>query len=93
MSPVNILTPVSPRPLEPREELPPALGRLGEALGGADRLSVAAVVDAYGHHDGHVLEGAAPAPLEVDAVGEDVGVFAGRRSAPPFPDGLERLVV
>ena len=79
--------------LEPREELPPALGRLGEALGGADHLAVAVVVDAYCHHDGHVLEGAAPASLQVDAVDEDVGVAAGERPAPPFLDRLERLVV
>lgn len=78
--------------LEPGEELAPALGRLGEALGGPDHLSVAVVVDADGHHHGHVLEGAAPASLEVDAVDEDVGVLAGQRPAPPLLDGLERLV-
>ena len=79
--------------LEPGQELPPALGRLGEALSRPDHLSVAVVVDADGHHHGHVLEGAAPAPLEVDAVDEDVGVLAGQRPAPPFLDGLERFLV
>lgn len=82
--------PAGPRP---REELPPALGGLGEPLGGADDLAVAVVVVADGHHHGHVLEGAAPCALQVDAVDEDVGVAAGERPAPPLLDRLERLVV
>ena len=49
-----------PARLEPREELPPALGRLGEPPGRAYDLAVAVVVDAYRHHHGHVLVGAPP---------------------------------
>ena len=82
-----------PPALEPREELPPALGRLREPLRGADDLAVAVVVDADGHHHGHVLEGAAPGPLQVDPVDEDIGIGAGERPAAPFLDGLERLLV
>lgn len=64
--------------LEAGQELPPALGRLGEAFRRPVHLSVAVVVDADGHHHGHVLEGTHPASLEVDAVDEDVGVLAGQ---------------
>lgn len=53
-----------PARLEPREELAPALRRLGEPLGGADDLVVPVVVDAYCHHHGDVLVGASPQPLE-----------------------------
>ena len=78
---------------QPRQEIAPALGRLGEALGAADHLAVAVLVHADRHHDRHVLVGAAPASLQVDAVDVYVRVFAGQRPAPPFLNGLERLVV
>ena len=48
---------------QPRQEIAPALGRLGEALGAPDHLAVAVLVHADGDHDGDVLVGAAPAAL------------------------------
>ena len=56
-------------------------------------LAVPVVVDAYGHHHGHVLVGAAPRPLEVDAVDVDVGVGANERAVSPLLDRGERLLV
>ena len=82
-----------PPGLQPREEIPPALGGFREALDGADHLAVAVVVDADGHHHGHVLEGAAPRALQVDAVDEDVGVGAGQGPAAPLLHRLEGAVV
>lgn len=78
-----------PAGLEPRQEVAPALRRLGAA----DHLAVAVLVHADRHHDRHVLVGATPASLQVDAVDVYVRVFAGQRPAPPFLNGLERLVV
>ena len=78
---------------QPREELAPALRRLREALGRAYDLAVPVVVDAYGHHHGHVLVGAAPRPLEVDAVDVDVGVGALEGSVAPLLDRSERPLV
>ena len=49
--------------LQPREEIAPALGRLGAALGAPDHLAIAVLVHADGDHDGDVLVGAAPAAL------------------------------
>ena len=79
--------------LQPREELAPALGRLRESLGRADDLAVAVVVDAHGHHHGHVLVGATPRPFEVDAVDVDVGVRPVERAVAPLLDGRERPLV
>lgn len=62
---------------EPREELPPALRGLGEALRGPDGLAAPLPVDADIHHHRHVLVRAAPRVLEVDAVDVDVGVGVG----------------
>ena len=78
-----------PAGLEPRQEVAPALRRLGAA----DHLAVAVLVHADRHHDRHVLVGAAPASLQVDAVDVDVRIDAGQRAASPFVDCLERLVV
>ena len=78
---------------QPGQEFPPALRGLGEALGGADDLAVAVVVDADGHHDGDVLVGASPAALQVYAVDVDVGVGALERAVPPLLDRGERLLV
>ena len=79
-------------------ELPPALRRLSEALGGADDLAVAVVVDADGYHDGDALAGSAPAALQVDAVDVDVGAGALDRAfrhssteANAFPFRLETV--
>ena len=82
-----------PAGLEPRQEVAPALRRLGEALGAADHLAVAVLIHADRHHDRHVLVGAAPASLQVDAVDVDVRVFAGQGPASPLLDRLESLVV
>lgn len=82
-----------PAGLEPRQEVAPALRRLGEALGAADHLAVAVLVHADRRHDRHVLVGAAPASLQVDAVDVDVRVFAGQGPASPLLDRLESLVV
>ena len=82
-----------PARLEPREGLPPALGRLGEPLGRADDLALAVVVGAYGHHHRHVLVGASPASLEVDPVDADVGVGALEGAVAPLLDRGERLLV
>ena len=82
-----------PARFQPRQEIAPALGRLGEALGAPDHLAVAVLVHADGDHDGDVLVGAAPAALQVDAVDVDVRVFAGQGPAPPLLDRLESLVV
>lgn len=82
-----------PAPLEPKQEVFPGVLRLGEALGAADDLAAAVAVDSDGDHDAHVLVGSAPAALEVDTVDEDVGVFAGKRPAPPFLDALVGLLV
>ena len=54
---------------------------------------VSVPVHADRRHDRHVLAGASPAALKVDAVDVDIRVFAGQRPAPPFVHGLERLVV
>ena len=78
-----------PAGLEPRQEVAPALRRLGAA----DHLAVAVLVHADRHHDRHVLVGAAPASLQVDAVDVDVRVFAGQGPASPLLDRLEGLVV
>ena len=67
-----------PAGLEPRREVAPAPGRLGEALGAPDRLAVAVLVHADRRHDGDVLVGASPAALQVDAVDVDVRAFAGQ---------------
>ena len=82
-----------PAGLEPRQEVAPALRRLGEALGAADHLAVAVLVRADRRHDRHVLVGAAPASLQVDVVDVDVRVFAGQGPASPLLDRLESLVV
>ena len=79
--------------LRPRQEVAPALRRLGEALGAANHLAAAVLVHADGDHDRHVLVGAAPASLQVDAVDVDVRVFVGQGPAPPLLDRLESLVV
>ena len=55
-----------PAGLEPRQEVAPALRRLGEALGAADRLAAAVLVHADRCHDRHVLAGAAPASLQAE---------------------------
>ena len=78
--------------LEPREELPPALGRLGEPLGGACDLAVAVVVHADGDRHSDVLAAAAPAALQVDAADAGVGAGALERPAPPPLDGLGCLL-
>ena len=82
-----------PARLQPRQEVAPALFGFREALGAADDLAVSALVHADRHHDRHVLVGASPAALQVDAVDVDVRVFAGQRTASPFVHGLERPVV
>ena len=86
-------TPRSPRDLSHDRKSRQALRRLGEALGAADYLVVAVLVHADRHHDRHVLVGAAPASLQVDAVDVDVRVFAGQGPASPLLDRLESLVV
>ena len=72
--------------LQPRQEGAPALLGFREALGAADDLAVSVLVHADRHHDRHVLVGASPAALQVDAVDVDVRVFAGQRPAPPLVD-------
>ncbi len=42
---------------QPTQEIPPAPRRLREALGGANDLAAAVVVDADGYHDVDVLVG------------------------------------
>ena len=79
--------------LQPRQEAVPALLGFRKALGAADDLAIAVLVHADGDHDGDVLVGAAPAALQIDAVDAGVRVFAGQRTASPFVDRLERLVV
>lgn len=79
--------------LQPRQEAAPALLGLREALGAADDLAVSVLVRVDCHHHRHVLVGAAPAALQVDAVDVDVRVFAGQRPAPPLVGRFERLVV
>lgn len=86
----HAMKPASPRP---REELPSALGGLGESLAAADGLAAAVVVDADDRHDGHVLEAAAPGALEADPVREHAGGGAGQEPAPsilPRPRTLDR---
>ena len=78
---------------QPRQEIAPALGRRREALGAPDHLAAAVLVHADCHHDRHVLVGAAPAALEVDAVHVDVRIGAVQRPTPPLIDRFERLVV
>ncbi len=79
--------------LQPGEELPPALGRLGEALGRADDLAAAVVVNAHGYHRRHVLEGASPGALEVYPVDVDVAVLVLERPVAPSLCRLEGLLV
>lgn len=71
----------------------PALRGLGGALCSPYDLAVPVVVDAYRHRRGHVLVGAAPGPLEVDAVHVDVWVGALERAVAPLLDRRERLLV
>ena len=82
-----------PARLQPRQEIAPALGRLGEAVGAPDRLAVAVLVHAYGDYDGDVLVGSAPAALQVDAVDVDVRTCVGQRPTPPLVGRFERLLV
>lgn len=58
---------------EPGGELAPRVRGLRVALGAADDLPLAGGAGADGDQQGHVLAGAAPAALEVDAVDEEVG--------------------
>lgn len=92
MSPVTRRMTDSPHDLI-QEKPAPGVGGLGVALRAADDLTVAGRVGADGDEDGRVLVGAAPAPLEVDAVDEDVGAVALARPPPPFLYGGERLPV
>ena len=88
-----VRTPLGPRPL----------GRSGNSLhepldsasppGAADDLASAVPVDACGHQDAGVLVGPAPAALQADAVGEDVGILAGQRPAAPPLHGFVCLLV
>lgn len=82
-----------PARLQPRQEIAPALGRLGEALGAADHLAVAVLARAYGDHHRDVLVRAAPAALEVDSVDVEVGIFAGQGPAPSLLDCREGFLV
>lgn len=67
----------------------------GAALvfGVGEDLGAAVLVHADRCHDRHVLAGAAPASLQVDAVDVDARVFAGQGPASPLLDRLEGLVV
>lgn len=85
--------PAQPARLQPGEELPPALGRLSEALGRADDLAVAVVVDAHGYHHRHVLEGVSPGALEVYPVDVDVAVLVLERPVASLLCRLEGLLV
>ncbi len=81
----NAPGPAAPRP---QRELPPRVLGLREPPGAADDLASAVPVDACGHQDAGVLIGPAPAALQADAVGEDVGILAGQRPAAPLLHGL-----
>ena len=82
-----------PARLQSRQEAAPALPGFREALGVADDLAVSVLVHADRHHHRHVLVGAAPAALEVDAVDKQVRVAAGERPCSLGLHALERLVV
>ena len=82
-----------PSRLQLRQEAAPAFLGFREALGAADDLAVAVIVHADRRHRRHVLVGASPAVLEVDAVDAGVRIGAGQRPAPPLVDRLERLLV
>ena len=94
LSPASMRTPTEAPRLQPREELAPAFGGLGEPLGGTDDLAVVVVVvHSDGHHDGDILVGAFPASLEVYPVDAGVGVGALEESVAPCLHGLEGLLV
>lgn len=78
---------------QPQRELPPRVLGLREPPGAADDLASAVPVDACGHQDAGVLIGPAPAALQADAVGEDVGILAGQRPAAPLLHGSVGLLV
>lgn len=80
-----------PAAAQPQQELLPRLLGLGEAPGAAHDLATPVRVHADGDHDGDVLVGATTASPQVDAVDEEVRVFAGERPGAPRLHALERL--
>ena len=79
--------------LQAFQERFPALLALARAFRRAEDFAVAVAVHAYGHKHRHAGHFAAPAALQVDAVHEHVGVFAGERPVAPLLDLAVHLLV
>lgn len=79
--------------LESRAELPPTLDQLSEFFDSVCRLTIVTTVDHTTTIATTPPEQSSLTSLEVDTVDEDIWVAAGKRSAMPFFNTFEYLVI